>query len=127
MAVIEGTIVGVSQTGRNFTGIGTVHECTVAVSFPAYVATTDSINIAGVSTRIQSDLKNGKTITLARAECKAPGKNSAGTACYAGDLTVSTAALTGGLKDGPLTGSSEVSVPLGTVVPVQITVLYTES
>jgi hypothetical protein len=127
MAVIQGTIVGVTQDGRNYTGIGSVHSCTMLVSFPAYVGTTDSINIAGVSTRIQSDLKNGKTITLARAQCKFPGKNSAGTACYAGDLTVSTAALTGGLKDGPLTGSSEVSVPLGTVVPVAITVEYTEA
>lgn len=127
MALIEGTIVGVTQVGRNYTGIGTESNALIHVSFPAYVATTDTINIAGVSTRIQSDLKNGKTVTLSRAQCWAPGKNSAGTACYAGNLAVSSAALTGGLKDGPLTGSSEVSVPLGTTVPVQIVVSYTEA
>jgi hypothetical protein len=127
MSVIQGTIVGVTQLGRSYTGIGAMHNALIHVSFPAYIGTTDSINIAGVSTRIQSDAKNGKTVTLARAQCYAPGQNSAGTAFYAGDLTVSTAALTGGLKDGPLTGSSEVSVPLGSTVPVQIIVAYTEA
>jgi hypothetical protein len=127
MSTIEGTIVAVQQIGRSYTGIGAEHNAVVHVSFPAYIGTTDTINIAGVGARIQSDMKNGKTVTLSRAQCYAPGKNSAGTVCYAGNLAVSTDALTGGLKDGPLTGSSEVSVPLGTTVPVQIIVSYTEA
>ena len=127
MSVIAGTITGIDQSGRNYTGIGRTHRCTIHVSFPAYVASSDSFSIAGVGAAIKANMKSGATVTLNRAQCKGPGQNSAGTACYPGDLAVSTDALTGGLKDGPLTGSSEVSVPLGTTVPVQIDVVYTES
>lgn len=127
MAVIEGTIVGVTELQRSYTGIAgnAFNVALIHVSFPAYVATTDSINIAGVGAAITASSKRGKTTTIKSAMGAGPGKNSAGTACYTGALTVSTDALTGGLKAVDL--STELSVPLGTVVPVQILVAYTEA
>jgi hypothetical protein len=126
MSTIQGTITAVHHIGRSYTGIA--HDgwnvALIHVSFPAYIATTDTINIAAVGAGIASATRSGKTNTLQRAMCAGPGKNSVNTACYAGALTVSSDALTGGLKD---VSGSEVSVPLGTTVPVQILVAYTEA
>ena len=132
MAVKAGTIVGVTHVYRNFTGIGSLNMAFVAVNFPAYTATTDSFSIAGVGAAIETFSKRGKTNTLKSAFVVAPGKDSAGTACYptdttvAGALTVSTDALTGGLKAANL--STEVTMTTGgTVTPATIAVVYSEA
>lgn len=126
MSTIQGTITGVVHIGRNFAGINPAwNYALVSVSFPAYIATTDTINIAGVGAAIETFTKRGKTNTITSAMGVMPGKNSAGTAFYLGALTVSTDALTGGLKAADLT--TEVSVPLGSTVPAQFVVCYTEA
>lgn len=134
MSTITGTVVGVVHLGRNFSGVNPAWNfALVSVSFPAYIASTDSISITGVGAAIETSAKRGKTNTLKCAMCAMPGQNSAGTAFYPsagtvnalGALTISTDALLGGLKTVDL--NTEVSVPLGSTVPAQILVAYTEA
>jgi len=127
MATIEGTIVGVSELARGYTGIAgnAFNVALVHVNFPAYVASADSYNIAGVGAAITASSKRGKTTTIKQAMNAGPGKNSAGTAVYAGAPTVSTDALTGNLTAVDL--STEIDVPLGTTIPVKLLVAYTEA
>lgn len=127
MATIEGTIVGVADARRSFTGINN-NACGVAlvhVNFGAYVASADSYNIAAVGAAIAASRRTGKTITIRQACNASPGRNSAGTAVYAGAPTVSTDALTGNLTQVDL--STEIDVPLGTTVPIAILVFYSEA
>lgn len=127
MATIEGTIAAVVELGRSYTGIASnaFNFALIHVNFPAYVGSTDSYNIAGVGAAITSSSKRGKTTTIKQAMNAGPGKNSAGTAVYAGAPTVSTDALTGNLTQVDL--STEIDVPLGTTVPIKILVAYTEA
>jgi hypothetical protein len=126
MATIAGTIVGVTELLRGYSGVNNAYNVAlVHVSFPAYVASTDDYSIAGVGAAIASSSKRGKTNTIKQAITASPGKNSAGTAVYAGALTVSTDALTGSLTSVDLT--TEINVPLGTTVPLALLVSYTEA
>lgn len=132
MTVRSGTITGVMHIGREYNGFGVINKAIVSVKFPTYTATTDSFSIAGVGAAIETFTKRGKTNTIKYATVWSPGKDATGTACYpsyttyAGALTVSTDALTGGLKASDL--STEVTLDSGgTVVPCQILVAYTEA
>lgn len=126
MATIAGTIVGVTELLRGYSGVNNAFNVAlIHVNFPAYVASTDTYSIAGVGAAITASSKRGKTTTIRQAMNAAPGKNSAGTAVYAGALTVSADALTGSLTQVDL--STEIDVPLGTTVPLAILVAYTEA
>lgn len=126
MTVQAGTIVAVDHPQRNFTGIApTVQTAVINVHFyDAYTASDDTFSIADVGATIESFTKRGKTNTILEAMCMYPGMNSAGTAVYSGPLTVSTDALTGSLCN---VSDSEINVPGGTTVPVQILVRYSEA
>ena len=133
MTVQAGTIRAVVHILKSYSGIGGVdtgassavvelNTFLVHVDFPAYVASTDTFSIAGVGAAIGSWTKDGKTYTLRNAQQAGFGKNSAGTAVTCNAITVSTDALTGNLTD---IAGTEIDVPLGTTVPLQILVATT--
>jgi hypothetical protein len=131
MGVISGTIIAVEHL-RNPSRIGSFQGAIVSVTFPAYTASTDSFSIAGVGAAIETAAKRGKTNTIKAAIVLSPGTDATGTDIYpchttvAGALTVSTDALTGGLKAADL--STEASVDSGGMtVPARILVVYSEA
>ena len=103
MAVIQGTITGVSLLESSVNGLGARKAYIVAVDFPAYTGASDTINIAAVGAGIAARTQNGKTNTLRGAVCIGPGIDTANQAVYTGALTVSTDALTGELANAAAT------------------------
>lgn len=96
MATVEGTIKGVqlfdppSGTGR--------HMALVTVTFPAYTASSDTVNIAAVGAEIAARRRDGKTVLL-KDVTEGPAGKHGSTEFYLDTLAVSTDAITGELSN----------------------------
>lgn len=125
MAANAGSIAGKAQIIRNYTGLGAINVAQVNINLPAQLI-GDTYTVASVGAAIQAAAKNGKTVTIVGAMDCGAGQNSAGTAVYAGAITVSGDGIAGQQGSAPC-GSTAIALPGGTTTPIQILVAYTEA
>lgn len=108
MAVIAGTIKGIMLLSEPWSGSGR-QTAEVSVTYPAYVASTDTTNIAAVGAAIAARRRDGRTVTLTSVAEGQAGKQ--GTTEFFNDtLVISTDAVTGELAN---TVSTEIDAPAG--------------
>lgn len=110
MAVIAGTIKGVMLLNEPHSGSGR-HVAKVSVTFPAYVASADTVNVAAVGAAIAARRRDGKTVTLKDVTEGDAGKQGS-TEFFMDTLAVSTDAITGELAD---TSGTEIDAASGVV------------
>lgn len=125
MAANAGSIAGKAQVIRNYTGLGALNVAQVNINLPAQLI-GDTYTVAGVGAAIQAATKNGKTVTIVGCMDAGAGQNSAGTAVYAGAITVSGDGIAGQQGSAPC-GATAIALPGGTTTPIQILVAYTEA
>jgi hypothetical protein len=108
MAVIAGTIRGLTCVSRVFTGFGSREGWLITADYAAYSGAADTASLVGIGAAIDATCRDGKVSTLRSGACAFPGADTAkqlvfltGTAVQA--LTVSSDNLTGQLSDA--TGS----------------------
>jgi hypothetical protein len=108
MAVIAGTIRGLTCVSRVFTGFGSREGWLITADYAAYSGAADTASLVGIGAAIDATCRDGKVSTLRSGACAFPGADTAkqlvfftGTAVQA--LTVSSDNLTGQLSD--VTGS----------------------
>lgn len=118
MAVINGTIKGVTVLGDSFSGVGARKLVLLTCDFAAYSGAGDTMSITGVKEEIQNTLRNGKTITLRQAASAFAGKDTNNQAVYVSQPVVSGSDLTGNLADNTNTEltSSTAATGVGVIV-----------
>lgn len=126
MAVIAGTIRGLSCVGRSFSGIGSREAWFVTADFGAYTGAADTASLVGLGAAIDATARDGKVSTLRGGICVLAGADTnkqavyfTGTAVQA--LTVSSDNLTGQLSDAAgaeVTTSTDLASELGLMVVV---------
>lgn len=97
MAVVEGVIGGIQLLGEPHSGTGR-HFALVSVTFGAYVASADTVNVAAVGAAIAAKRRDGKTVVLKDVTEAGAGKQGA-TEFYLDTLAVSSDAITGELSN----------------------------
>jgi hypothetical protein len=128
MAVINGTIKGVSLVQGNVNGVGSRKAYLLSCDFPAYTGAADTSTITGVGAAITASVKNGKTLTLRGGICVGPGADTANQAVYCTGtavqaMTVSSDDLTGHLAVAAGTEITSTTATTG----VQMIVVVDES
>lgn len=93
MAVVSGTITGITEVLANPVGVGLREVYLFAVDFPAHTASTDTATIAGCGAAIATQTRSGKTFTLRDGASAYAGKDTNQQAVYINSPTVSTDAL----------------------------------
>lgn len=126
MAVIAGTIRGLTCVSRSFTGFGSREAWLITVDFGAYTGAADTASLLGVGAAIDATARDGKASTLRSGVCVFPGADTnkqlaffTGTAVQA--LTVSSDDLTGQLSNAAgseLATATALDCELGIVVCV---------
>jgi len=104
MAVIAGTIRGLTCISRVFTGFGSRESWLITADYAAYSGAADTASLVGIGAAIDATCRDGKASTLRAGSCAFPGADTAkqlafltGTAVQA--LTVSGDNFTGQLSD----------------------------
>lgn len=112
MAVIAGTIKGITLSSDPHSGAPGRSEAEVFVTYPAYTASSDTTTVAGVGAAIAAARRDGKTVTLCPNSGVLQGKAGlhGSTTFFNDTLTVSTDAVNGELADS---ASTEIDAPNG--------------
>lgn len=123
MAVIAGTIRGLTCVSRVFTGFGSREGWLITADYAAYSGAADTASLVGIGAAIDATCRDGKVSTLRSGACAFPGADTAkqlvfltGTAVQA--LTVSSDNLTGQLSDATgseLAASTSLDSELGII------------
>ena len=121
MAVIAGTIRGLTCISRVFTGFGSREAWLITADYAAYSGAADTASLVGIGAAIDATCRDGKASTLRAGSCAFPGADTAkqlafltGTAVQA--LTVSGDNFTGQLSDAAgaeLAASTALDCELG--------------
>lgn len=121
MAVISGTIRGLTCVNRTFTGYGSREAWFITADFGAYTGAADTASLAGVGAAIDATARDGKASTLRGGIPAMAGADASQSIYFTGTavqaLTVSTDALTGQLS---VAAGTEITSSTGTTVPAGI-------
>ncbi len=125
MAIINGTIKGVSLVQSNVHGVGARKAYLISCDFAAYTGAADTATITGVGAAIAASTKNGKTNTLRGGICVLPGVDTAAQAVYPAGasaiaMTVSSDDLTGNLANAAGTELTSATASSGAQVLVVV-------
>jgi hypothetical protein len=126
MAVITGTVAGITNVRRNDTPDGARCTARLACNFAAYTGSSDSGGLSSVAAAIQAVLRNGKTITPRFAMCVGAGADTNLQAVYTGAITISATPFHFTFDLTTLAGT-ELTSSTATIRPVQIDVAFDES
>ena len=126
MAVISGTITGVSELrakehpGRK--------AYLLTVDFAAYTGASDTASIASVAATILAHTRNGKTMTLRGAVPIAPGYDTNAQAVYFTGTAVQAATVSSDSLTGQLSGSDGTELTSSTACKgVELCVIVDEA
>jgi hypothetical protein len=116
MAVVNGTIDGVTMLSGNPAGIAARKSYLITCNFGAFnSATPDTATVTGVLTAINAACRDGKTRTLRGGICVAAGQDTSALAFYMTGATVQALAVANSTTTGDFTGSNQLSDKTGTI------------
>jgi len=114
MAVINGTIIGITLANATLQGAGTRKTYLITANFAAYNGAADTATITGVGAAISAQVRNGRTITLRGGISASAGLDTAAQAVHFTGTSVTAATLSSDDLTGQLSTDASTATEITT-------------